>query len=273
MAGGCVPRRVYGALYLMPALHVERLYVPSIFAELFAFCCEYVKLTKKRPLLKVITPRAPLLANSLEAAGFTGENYASLIRQLSQVADIGLHGHYLRGTGENAAPCHNYWSDRQTVLRQLQDELQWLTERELLTVPAYSAGWWYLDDSVLAALEQVGFKYDFSMSARRYNRSMMGRKMLSQKCRPGEITQISARIKGIWALQGLESESVSAGAWRAIMTAFGASSRRKGRSYFSLYGHDWDLKSRTAIDSLRWYRDRGIRFFECADLPEASNGT
>jgi len=265
--GSLLPRRVYAGLSIMPALHVERLHIANVFAELEQFCCQYQELTGKKALLTVITPRSPLLSRALADCGVSQDQYAGYIRQLASRADIGLHGHYLRGSEMGSGPCHCYWADRSTVQQQLKDEFRWLSDRNLLTVPAYAGGWWYLDGAVVSALEEAGIKYDFTMSARPYSQSTFARRMMRANNRPGQVTRMSEKLTGLWALQGLESASVSNSAWRFIAAAQTAALAKNGRTLFTLYGHDWDLNCRAAIASLSWCRDRGIRFFECADLP------
>lgn len=255
-----LPRSKYQRVALMPVLHVERLHLDQPFRNVLSFCEGYVALAGKKPLMTVITPNSPYLRRQLDEAGVSEDRYAGFITRLGQVADIGLHGHYIRNP--EGDPCHHYWSERAVVIEQIRQDWRWLEDRGFLTARAYSGGWWYLNDDVVEALVQVGANYDFTLCATEFNQSPISRRMLREKQRPGKLVDIRPALAGVWALTSVPTDSVSAGALQFLRAALG----NHEQSYFSLYGHDWDIRPQGAIEGLRMWSRRGLRFFDCTDL-------
>ena len=263
-AAGLLPRARCGRVRLLPLLHVERLHEKANLEAALKLSEGYRRISGKRALMTVITPLSPHLGERLAEAEVSEEAYAGFVKELGEIADVGLHGHYYRAGRRAGGPCHAQWSERALIFDQARREWAWLHERGLLSAPAYSAGWWFLDDTVTAAVEAAGARLDFSLCAGPYQMSTKSRELLKAGVRPGTLTPLGPDLTGVWTLQALPARSVSEGALRFVDAALSAPAGEA--RYFGLYAHDYDLNPEMALETLEWCAGRGFGFFDCGDL-------
>jgi hypothetical protein len=254
-------------LSYVPVMHVERLYDDSSFYNILEFVRRYLDAVGVKAILTVITPAAPLLRYELERVGFGEEAYAERIRALSKYADIGVHGHYLREPARAGRPIHNYWSDKATVISQLRCECVWLESRGLMRRRVYSAGWWYLDSSVLHALDSLDFEFDFSASKARFNSSPAASAINVSRGHPG-IFQYKAmpNLSAIWAVSSLGGSASRSFVPRRSLSAFPSILVRSEKGYLSLYSHDWDLNVEGAMRTITDLKSHGAKFVSLDQL-------
>ena len=250
-------------LRVIPVLHVERLDDDGSFQNVMRFAKDYLDRTQKKAVMTVITPEAPLLKRQLANSGFSAEKYEERIRHLASISDVGLHGHFTR-LGEPNAPVHNYWSESSLVAEQLAREIAWLEERGLMRHRAYSAGWWYLDQSVIESLQKLGFSFDFSCSSTQYGHSPVASRL---NVRPGSVPFAFYGEEGtvayVPALSGFCGSVARSFVPRRALSYWGL-----GRVAFTagVYSHDWDLRPEEALRTIDDLVIHGVGFVGLDEL-------
>lgn len=241
-------------------LHVERLHDETAFRNVLAFCEHYRSATGQRALATVITPLAPILREELARAGFSEDDYAGRLAELAERADIGLHGHYLRTARMADGMIHAYWSERAVVSAQMAAEAAWLESHGLMRQRVYSAGWWYLDDSVREALRQHRFAFDFSPATGRFNQGALTWSRLRQGAHHVEGEGGATGPREVWAITGLCGHTGRTPMPRQLLQHYFAAWRQRRPTVVSLYNHDWDMRIEQALASIRDLQQTGVRF-------------
>ncbi len=247
---------------VLPVLHVERLHEDRSFDNALQFCRDYQNACGRKPLVAAIPPNAPLLVRALDKAGFPEAAYAERLAELARVADIGLHGHYLRG--DSGAPIHHYWSERAPVHAQMSAEIAWLESRGLMRRRFYAAGWWYEDSMLRELLREFGFEFDFSLSVSRYNLGPLSWQG------PRSADAIPPGPVPVWAVCRICATGTHSHVPRQLLRGFGPRPAARWHCTVSLYGHDWDMDPAAARVTLRDLARAGARLIGLQDLTQAS---
>lgn len=244
---------------VLPVLHVERLHEDQAFAHVLEFFTDYLRISGHRAVATVIPPTAPILRQALVDAGFSELQYEERLRQLAQVCDIGLHGHYVRDV-VGPVLVHNYWNEREIVVTQMAAEIEWLESRGLMTRRIYSGGWWYCDRMMVEILLGFGFEFDFSFSTSRYNRGPLSYRTDRRVSRPTVPPQHERRrsVTRFWAISGVCESGGVFTVPRRLLLAFPRQWLRRNQILVSVYGHDWDMDPSTARSVLARLRKVGI---------------
>ena len=159
-------------MYLTCVIHSDAVQDAVVFNKLLSFS---EGLTFK-PALCVMTPANPYVRKDMKLRGVSEKEFVYRLRTLSKYYEIGLHGHWCRPLPQGTPAVHRK-PGRPTRIEEAGFELtlddpaaveqQFLAERSWLTsnfgTPlVYSAGWWFLDGSILRLLDNCGFAADCS---------------------------------------------------------------------------------------------------------------
>ncbi len=149
--------------------HTERIYHPDTFQTLLSFCSRYQQLTGKRPLCVVMSPLNKRIKSEMDAVQFSLNDFADRLTKLASVSDIGYHGHFWRGENDYNLPDNQVLSsnfvqpDSALIDKQFTDDYSWL-KKFTFVQPYYSAGWWFVNPTLLNKLKREGIDADFSFS-------------------------------------------------------------------------------------------------------------
>jgi len=150
--------------------HTERIYNNEVFKSLVDFCTTFRDLTGKRVLCVVMSPLNIMVAAEMKKAGVPLEEFVSRLQILSEVADVGFHGHFWRAESalnveENQVRQHNFKeSDVSFIQAQFATDYHYLKQFNF-TNPVYSAGWWFINPSLIGVLLNEKLIGDFSFSS------------------------------------------------------------------------------------------------------------
>jgi hypothetical protein len=235
---------------VLTVLHVERLHDDKSFAAVLEFCGDYLRASGQRVVATVVPPVAPILAEELAQLGVDHELYAARIGELAKVADVGLHGHYLRGASATDGPLHHYWQELEPQAQQMAREIEWLESRGFMDAGrrVYAAGWWYMSDRVRALLRHHRFRHDFTASTNPYNLSLRsaGARNAAEPAFPAAATPTETlAIAGVCATRGASHVP------RYLLRMFWREWLLRRPVTVSLYGHDWDMVPAGARATLR----------------------
>jgi hypothetical protein len=165
-------RKNGSSLYLGLVIHCERIFETETFEKLLAFS----KIAPKKATLCVMTPENPFIQFQIEKAGLDRRAFDDRLKRLSEDYEIGFHGHWCRkgGGGQSAAPKGGRSAgverfgfkvisdDPAEVRKQFVLENNYLNSLGIKP-KVYSAGWWYLDESIVKLLDEFGYSADCSV--------------------------------------------------------------------------------------------------------------
>jgi hypothetical protein len=248
-ACGLAPR-VLGNFNVLPVLHVERLHDDTALRNVLEFCRNYIDASGCKPVATVIPPISPILARELAGLSFDRDAYAQRIARLKEVADIGLHGHYLRDDRFDA-PVHHYWSEQAVVRNQMEDEIAWLEERSLMERRVYSAGWWFLDPMLRHLLGTLDFEFEVSISGSRFNQGPLSFGDTRHRAGNDAVGRRPGTPSTIRALCRICATSTRSHVPRQLLRALLAQRMKHGEVTVSLYNHDWDMDPAAARITIR----------------------
>lgn len=176
--------------------HTEQIYHTHTFITLLDFCNHYQQITGKRPLCAVMSPLNKRVKSKMEEAQFSLNDFNKRLIELSAVSDIGYHGHFWRGDGdysllENQVRNRNYREqDSALIDKQFTDDYSWLKQLDFVQ-PYYTAGWWFVNSTLLNKLRLEGIIADFSFSFLNWVSSDWSKNLLRKhNIRYGESFQI-----------------------------------------------------------------------------------
>lgn len=155
-------------LYLSVAVHTEKIQDPVIFEKLAGFG----RALPFKPAAFVMTPASPIVAAEMNKTGTTDEAFRARLRNLSDLFEIGLHGHYCRPCADPSGPANEAWlrgagfeltsGEPNLVREQFKLEYDYLAANGYKS-ELYCAGWWLLNETVVRLLEEYSFKADCSV--------------------------------------------------------------------------------------------------------------
>lgn len=162
-------------------VHTEMLYDELVFDALLGFSKGFLGLTGKKMAVCVSTPVCPLVKNAMKNMAVARDVVAERICEVSKFAEIGYHGHFYR-EGANALEqiSHDNY-DRDTVIRQIKGEIDWLMDIGIAP-RIYIGGWWFLTSDIVLELERAGITVD--VSVRKGRRDTFGGKYLEDAVLP-----------------------------------------------------------------------------------------
>jgi hypothetical protein len=158
-------------LKVIYVFHVEQIYNRAIFADLISFCKSFAALTGKKPVGALMTVNNPFVAQGRASHNVDEAEYLDRARQLAEVTTLGYHGHFLIDPEHPDAPSSQMKGtqfDAAAFETQFKSDLKWFVDHALDHHHLYSAGWWFMNQTVLSNLIQSGFKNDFSFSYNSY---------------------------------------------------------------------------------------------------------
>jgi hypothetical protein len=159
-------------LYFGAVIHCERIYDTEVFEKLLLFS----KIVPARAALCVMTPENPYIRSQMEKHGVDMESFSNRLKMLSEVYDIGFHGHWCAKRGAADAPFQNPGriseieragfritsDDPAEVRKQFSLENAYLGSLSFKP-RIYSAGWWYLNREIVKLLDEHGYTSDCSV--------------------------------------------------------------------------------------------------------------
>ena len=255
-----------GTISLTPVFHVEKLYNDSYFSNLLDFCQGYTAQTGARAVLTCMTPHSPILARELSVTGCDPNAYWDRIAALKEHGIIGLHGHFVRGfIGSQPIPMHCSFYDMNKIKDQIIIEQDALHSRHLTDPDTliYSGGWWFTVPSLGAFLASRGFRWDYSLSSSKFNRSPGSDALITSEDAGVIVQKFGDRvIKSAIAVSSIAKPSRPYHA----ATKIWAQRRTQGQGdiTLSLYSHDYDLNVDPALRFVDRALATGVSFAEPA---------
>ncbi len=187
--------------------HTEQIYRDEVFEKLITFCEKFRALTGKKPLCVVMCPVNARLASELNESNFSEEQFTQRLKDLSEVSDVGYHGHFWRTQkGFDEISSHirhrNYTETDDPLIRlQFDADYGWLETRRLCK-PFYAAGWWFINPTVIQQQFSHGFHLDFSFTRMHWADNPWAKDFLNRnKIRFGEPFQIQAAGQHLQCIQ------------------------------------------------------------------------
>lgn len=180
--------------------HTEMVYDDAIYTRLVEFCRQYFKITGKHVICTVMSGNSPKIAAGMKAAKCADEKLADRYHELSTVATLGYHGHFylnpeLFQRYETEMRSNNF--SKEKLKDQFEEDLAWFDKHKLDHNGLYAAGWWFINQHLLALLIDAGFRFDFSFSRHIYFRNQFSHQlMLENNIKTGQPFEINIGGKG-----------------------------------------------------------------------------
>ncbi len=154
--------------------HAESIANKKIFDKLIDFCKKFLDHTHAKPTLCITTPYCPQTQCQLEEFNITIGEYEKRVKEVSEFAEIGYHGHFFIDSS-GTAPINHLNYNFQLISKQMHAEFKWFKEQEIAPI-TYVAGWWFLTDDIIKQLEDFGIRVDCSI--RRNHKNTFGEKFV-----------------------------------------------------------------------------------------------
>lgn len=161
--------------YINFCIHSEVIYDKATCEALLRFSKDFHDLTGNRITLCVTTPLCPMVRDKMREKGISEDDFRSNVLSLSASADIGYHGHFYLKTRSGILQVSSANYDKGAVCGQIAEEMSWFDNLGIRP-QVYVAGWWFLKEDIILALENFGIKVD--VSVRKYCRDTFGGKYL-----------------------------------------------------------------------------------------------
>ena len=202
-----------------------------------------------KPALCVMTPRNPYIREDMSQSNVTEVEFARRLKELNAYYDMGFHGHWCR-KGRPEAPFNTKISTRiekagftltlnepPEIEKQFKEEYDFFKEYGVRP-QIYSAGWWFLNDTVVKLLDSYGFMLDCSLR-RGYPDTFGGRYMPA-----GEMPPLGKPFLLKPSRKVLECAGIfylNANWWTLAKDLYPALSSADGPSAVTVPLHDYDL--------------------------------
>jgi len=154
--------------------HTEAIANKRIFDKLMDFCKKFFDYTHAKVTLCITTPYCPQAQCLLDEFNVTIVEYEKRVRAISEVAEIGYHGHFFIDSS-GTVPINHLNYNFQLINEQMHAEFKWFNEQEIAPI-TYVAGWWFLTDDIIKQLEASGIRVDCSI--RRNHTNTFGKKFI-----------------------------------------------------------------------------------------------
>ena len=262
--------------------HTERIYDARVFDQLMTFCRAYKQLTGKRATATLIPPTNLRLRYELSKAGFPEAAFIDRARALADVSTLGYHGHYWldEDAYTRAAPKTNGRVQQLEMRRgqflqapfkrQFHRDLAWFEQNDLPHNNAYAAGWWTMNEWIVEALFEYGFRVDYSISKSPWFQSEFAAEQLARHgLRTGEVFAMhnaeTPEDRGLVFVQnliGCHTTPFPEDFVRVLNRFLPAGGTVTG----VVNSHDYDLHPTFTLRCLERLSKKGVRFFEHHDV-------
>lgn len=151
--------------------HTEWIYHQKTFEGLIHFCANYKALTGKKAICTIMTAVNPLIADGMKKEQCSNELFVARVKQLSEIATIGYHGHFWLDEAkfkEAVYAIHSSTFDAEKFLPQLERDLNWFEKNSIQHHGIYAGGWWFFNAFLAKQLMKHQFKTDYSFSKAPY---------------------------------------------------------------------------------------------------------
>lgn len=167
LTSGGIPRRD-GVSYFNFAIHSEIIYDDKTYKMLLKFAGDFYKLTQKRIAVCISTPFCPLVSQEMAKRKIPRDIFNKKVLGLSEIADIGYHGHFYKEDGRVISQISDANYDSAVVKSQIEKEMGWFKD-EGITPRIYVGGWWFLNSDIILELERSGILVDASIRGGQVN--------------------------------------------------------------------------------------------------------
>ena len=154
--------------------HAEAIANKKIFDKLVDFCKKFLDHTHAKVTLCITTPFCPQTQCQLEEFNITIGEYEKRVKEVSEFAEIGYHGHFFIDSSD-MVPINHLNYNFQLIGKQMHAEFKWFKEQEIYPI-TYVAGWWFLTDDIIKQLEDFDIRVDCSI--RRNHTNTFGEKFI-----------------------------------------------------------------------------------------------
>ncbi|MBA9076991.1 hypothetical protein [Rufibacter quisquiliarum] len=193
--------------------HTEMVFNDKMFKDLLHFCSEFKAITGTQPICTVMSGVSPKVADGMRQHKCEDKKLADRYHELGGFATLGYHGHFYLNPAlfkRKEAEIRSNNFSKQNLKEQFTRDLEWFSSHNLPHNGLYAAGWWFMNQHLLAMLIEAGFAYDFSFSKHIHFRNQFSHKlMLENELRAGEPFEITipgqGSIKEIQNLTGSPS--------------------------------------------------------------------
>ncbi len=157
--------------------HTEAIANKRTFDKLMDFCKKFLDYTNTKVTLCITTPFCTQTQCQLKKFAITIEEYGKRVRNISDFAEIGYHGHFFTplSNEHTMVPINHLNYDFRLIKEQMHSEFNWFKEQGVNPI-TYVAGWWFLTDDIIAELEGFGIRVDCSI--RRNHTNTFGEKFI-----------------------------------------------------------------------------------------------
>lgn len=254
--------------------HTEKIYDDDLFDQLMRFCKSYFEFTNVKPICAIIPPTNALLKKEMMVNNFSEEEFINRVNKLSNFADIGYHGHFYlnnKPTYFNAIHCNSY--KKSDLTEQFINDINWFDKNKISHNNIYSAGWWFMNQDLIALLVKHGFQFDFSFSKSPYFYNQFSNKILNlNKIKFGENFEVQiAKNKKITCIQnliGFHSSKFPEDFDRNIMKLIDSKNNIIG----VVNSHDYDLSYENTLNCIKYQiKFNKVKFCSYQDLLSENN--
>jgi len=154
--------------------HTEAIANKRIFDKLMDFCKKFFDYTHAKVTLCITTPYCPQAQCLLKKFNITIMEYEERVRAISEIAEIGYHGHFFIDSS-GMVPINHLNYDFRLIKKQMHAEFKWFEEQGMSPI-TYIAGWWFLTDEIIKQLEDFDIVVDCSI--RRNHTNTFGEKFI-----------------------------------------------------------------------------------------------
>jgi hypothetical protein len=203
-----------------------------------------------KPALCVITPRNPAVQEDMAKNNVSEAEFARRLIELKKYYEIGFHGHWCRkgrSAGQfkgNAAVSMEKsgftftFDEPGEIEKQFKEEYGFFKEYGFKP-KVYSAGWWFLNETIVKLLEDYGFSLYCSIRYRYAN--TFGERYIPLSDMPkqqGEIFHLKPSVK---ILECTGIFYLNANWWTLAKDMYPLLSSSAGPLYVTVPLHDYDL--------------------------------
>lgn len=188
-------------------IHTERIQVSESYEHLLSFAKNYFELTGTKCICTILPGNNPEVVEGLSENGISEKEYVRRVKDLSNYATIGYHGHFWIDPTDFKYPssqirCNNFVSE--SMERQVEKELAWYEEHQIDHNRIYSGGWFFMNESLARLLIKKNFKTDFSFSRYVYFRNKYSTDLMNRhKIKTGQPFVISSEEGELLCIQNL----------------------------------------------------------------------
>ncbi len=157
-------------VYIGLVFHAEKIYDKTVFDKLV----DLGKFLSFKATLCITTPKNPYIKSEMEKINLNESEFTERIKTLSNFYEIGFHGHWCRKSDNfkfydkkiiteiEKSGFVLTLNDSEEIKKQFKEEFEYL-DKNIYRPKIYTAGWWYLNDTIIKLLDDYGFEFDCSV--------------------------------------------------------------------------------------------------------------